>query len=448
MQIVHQRVGAQGTYGIAIVSVMLHDAEKLQADGEGKELAFFSDIGFGAVLPQQDQLMDLPAETTIDLGQVFEAQFAGNYYHYGGSLTRPPCTESVHWYILDEPAPISRSMVNNFKALFPSPMNNRPIQQINDRDVWINKIKTEKCEFGWCPPKEDDKKSKKASSDKKSKSDKESGKDSDKKSKSKSKSDKDKSDKKEPKKPAWKYSSTQKWEDDYPKCGGKKQSPVDVNTDKLDVVQGAGPGLNSRMTYNAVGPNAGFTFKNNGHAIVLDGNWGTLRLPDGDYLAKSLEFHFPSEHAVDGVLAAGEMQIVHQNPESDHVAIISIFLRDSDLLGQTGPVGFFDRLGFSSRLPVEDETIILGADTVLNIGGIFGPQFAGPYWHYEGSLTSPPCSEAVHWYVMQTAAGINRAMVNNFKSLFPSPANNRPVQDLNGRAMVGSELAVSADEFA
>lgn len=466
MQIVHQRVGAQGTDGIAIVSVLLHDAEMLQADGAGKELGFFSDLGFGAVLPQQKQMMDLPVETIINLGDVFEAQFAGNYYHYGGSLTRPPCTESVHWYILEEPAPITSSMVNNFKELFPSPMNNRPMQPINERDIWINRIKTEKCEFGWCPPDEDvkeasTKSSKKAKlGDKSSKSSKNgsSKKGSSEKGTSdkKKKSDKDtadkkkKSDKKE-EEVEWNYASVQKWEDDYSKCGGKKQSPVDVNTSNVQIVQGPGSALVSRMTYSAVGPNAGFTFLNNGHSMSLEGKWGTLRLPDGDYIAKTLHFHFPSEHAVDGVLAAGEMHIVHQRSDAtgtDGLAVIAVLLRDSDLLGQAGPVGFFDRLGFSSRLPVDGETIILGADTVLDIGAIFAPQFAGSYWHYEGSLTTPPCSETVHWYLMQTPAGINKAMVNNFKSLYPSPANNRPIQDVNGRAIVDTELSVSSKEFS
>merc|ERR1719329_1423911 len=310
--------------------------------------------------------MDLPMETVIDLGTVFAAQLGGNYYHYQGSLTRPPCTESVHWYILEQPAPISKSMVNNFKELFPSPMNNRPIQPINGRDVWIN-------------------------SDKKGK-----------------KSDK-KSDKKD--EAPWSYTSVQKWEEDYPKWGGDQQSPVNVMTDSLDSVQGAGAALNTRMTYGAVGPNANFQFANDGKSMVLEGNWGTLRLPDGDYIANSLNFHFPSEHAIDGMLFPGEMQIVHQRSDATGtkgLAIISIFLRDSDLLGQEGPVGFFDRLGFSSRLPVEDETIVLGADTIFNIGAIFAPQLAGAYYHYEGSLTTPPCSETVHWYLMQNAAGINK----------------------------------------
>jgi len=458
MQIIHQRIGAQGTDGIAIVSVMLHDAEMLQVDGEGKELGFFSDLGFGAVLPQEKQMMDLPMETVIDLGTVFAAQLGGNYYHYQGSLTRPPCTESVHWYILEQPAPISKSMVNNFKELFPSPMNNRPIQPINGRDVWINKIKTEKCEFGWCPPEEDKKSSKKGKGDDEAKK----GKSVDETSKKGKKSDKDdkksdkkgkKSDKKSDKKDEapWSYTSVQKWEEDYPKCGGDQQSPVNVMTDSLDSVQGAGAALNTRMTYGAVGPNANFQFANDGKSMVLEGNWGTLRLPDGDYIANSLNFHFPSEHAIDGMLFPGEMQIVHQRSDATGtkgLAIISIFLRDSDLLGQEGPVGFFDRLGFSSRLPVEDETIVLGADTIFNIGAIFAPQLAGAYYHYEGSLTTPPCSETVHWYLMQNAAGINKPMVNNFKSLFPSPANNRPIQSLKGRAVVRSEVAVSAAEFS
>merc|ERR1719503_25485 len=130
--------------------------------------------------------MDLPVDIVVDIGDIFKSQFAGNYYHYGGSLTRPPCTESVHWYILDTPAPISRAMVNNFKVLFPSPMNNRPIQPLNDRDVWVNRIKTEKCEFGWCPSEEES---------------------SEKSSKKSSKKDTDAEE------AEWHYSSVQKWED-------------------------------------------------------------------------------------------------------------------------------------------------------------------------------------------------------------------------------------------
>merc|ERR1719162_1508509 len=48
---------------------------------------------------------------------------------------------------------------------------------------------------------------------------------------------------------------------------------------------------------------------------------------------------------------------------------------------------------------------------------------------------------------MQTPAGVGKAMVNNFKSLFPPPANNRPVQPLNGRAVIDSDLATSPSEF-
>jgi len=267
----------------------------------------------------------------------------------------------------------------------------------------------------------------------------------------KKKGESDKNDKKKEASAKWNYASVQHWEDDYSKCGGKKQSPVDVKTSKIDKVNGPGSALNERLSYGPVGPNAGFQFENNGQSLSLEGNWGTLRLPDGDYIAKSLVFHFPSEHAVDGVLAAGEMHIVHQRSDAtgdDGLAVIGILIRDSSVLGQAGPVGFFDRLGFSSRLPVEDETIILSADTILDIGAIFAPQLAGPYWHYEGSLTTPPCSETVHWYLMQTPVGINKAMVNNFKSLFPSPANNRPIQELNERPIVNTELSVSSKEFA
>ena len=53
------------------------------------------------------------------------------------------------------------------------------------------------------------------------------------------------------------------------------------------------------------------------------------------------------------------------------------------------------------------------------------------YYTFPGSLTTPPCSEGVTWYVLKTQSSISSAQVAAFAKLYPRDA--RPIQPLNGR---------------
>ena len=55
------------------------------------------------------------------------------YYTYTGSLTSPPCTENVQWYVLKKPMEVSADQIARFGRLYP--MNARPPQPRNDRDM-------------------------------------------------------------------------------------------------------------------------------------------------------------------------------------------------------------------------------------------------------------------------------------------------------------------------
>jgi carbonic anhydrase len=55
------------------------------------------------------------------------------YYSFKGSLTTPPCTEGVLWYVLKTPGQISGDQVARFARIYP--MNARPVQPVNDRDI-------------------------------------------------------------------------------------------------------------------------------------------------------------------------------------------------------------------------------------------------------------------------------------------------------------------------
>ena len=56
-----------------------------------------------------------------------------DYYTYAGSLTTPPCTQDVTWFVLKTPVQISADEIARFGRVYP--MNARPVQPVNSRDI-------------------------------------------------------------------------------------------------------------------------------------------------------------------------------------------------------------------------------------------------------------------------------------------------------------------------
>lgn len=239
-------------------------------------------------------------------------------------------------------------------------------------------------------------------------------------------------------------------EEPFPLCSGDAQSPIDIPV--AEVATGSGTDtIAHHMKYHAIGERQ---IHNNGHNEQVNGDFGELYLPDGTYEVKQFDFHFPSEHSVNGKLAAGEIHIVHQRKGSngtDDLAVVAILLQEEKDLGEhfsakdrAVELNFLRQLGYGARVPGKDEKQDIDGKVDLNV---FSKEFSGPFYHYKGSLTTPPCSQTVHWYILQRPAAVQADMIETFKANFPSPANNRPVQPLNGRKIVYSEVSLDAAEF-
>ena len=147
-----------------------------------------------------------------------------------------------------------------------------------------------------------------------------------------------------------------------------------------------------------------------------------------------LQFHFhaPSEHQVNGQLADAELHLVHRNGLLDN-AVVGVLLRVG------APVNAeIEQILFDAPLAegdVELDGRFINATDVL-------PK-SKRYYTYSGSLTTPPCSEGVRWFILKEPVFVSQAAIDRLHQVitgFPDyggfPNNNRPVRPLNGRAIL------------
>jgi carbonic anhydrase len=55
------------------------------------------------------------------------------YFTFAGSLTTPPCSEGVTWYVLKNQSSLSAEQLQAFAKIYP--LNARPIQASNNREI-------------------------------------------------------------------------------------------------------------------------------------------------------------------------------------------------------------------------------------------------------------------------------------------------------------------------
>lgn len=222
----------------------------------------------------------------------------------------------------------------------------------------------------------------------------------------------------------------------YPTCGsGTSQSPVDI--DKGSVRRQNGPPLLIRYEPSEL------AIENTGHVVEVPipaDATDELRISGETYRLTQYHFHAPSEHKINGRLADVEAHFVHQNSQGS-LAVLSALFR----IGPH-PNPLLTKILFSAPVTAGDE-VSLGeanpAELLPGAGRKFDEnQNAKAFYTYNGSLTTPGCSQDVRWVVLADGGHVAPAAVERFHfviSLFPHyggyPNNNRPVQPLNGRTV-------------
>ena len=172
---------------------------------------------------------------------------------------------------------------------------------------------------------------------------------------------------------------------------------------------------------------------NNGHTVQVPYAPGSYVVIDGDrYSLLQFHFHSPSEHAVDGQLLDAELHLVHQN-DAGELAVVAVLLQKSKVKKS--------EVQKSERVPMAYGTISNNLPTKagdkIRTGTTISAQDLLPTqtttYRYAGSLTTPPCSEAVTWLVMDHPVELTAAQIERYEQLLNH--NNRPLQPLNERTV-------------
>jgi carbonic anhydrase len=222
----------------------------------------------------------------------------------------------------------------------------------------------------------------------------------------------------------------------YPICGtGTAQSPVNINTKAVTPLHGP------PLVINYVRSDLGI--ENTGHVVEVPtpaGVTDTLRIGKDTYQLVQYHFHTPSEHRINGRRADVEGHFVHQNSQGDIVVVGIFFRRDAH------PNPLLDKILLSAPVTAGDEVTVGEANPAELFPG-FGREAerelaVESFYTYDGSLTTPGCTEGVRWFVLADGGGVSQAAVRRFHfviSRFPDyggyPNNSRPVQPLNGRVI-------------
>merc|ERR1712166_257699 len=74
-----------------------------------------------------------PTES-FNLKTILNEKLSAHYITYAGSLTSPPCTEGVQWFVLGRPWNVPKGWVKSFKHAMPQP-NIRPLQELGEKSI-------------------------------------------------------------------------------------------------------------------------------------------------------------------------------------------------------------------------------------------------------------------------------------------------------------------------
>lgn len=201
----------------------------------------------------------------------------------------------------------------------------------------------------------------------------------------------------------------------YVACGtGRNQSPIDlanfVEAELDPIAYAYKPGTTEIL--------------NNGHTVQINYAAGSSITVNGHaFELKQFHFHAPSENTLNGKHFPMESHLVHADKDGN-LSVVALMFEEGAAnslltsLWEKMP----NKAGDKHALPAShDVSALLPSDR--------------DYYRFNGSLTTPPCSEGVWWFVVKQPASASKGQIEQFSKVMEHP-NNRPVHPVNARAVL------------
>lgn len=162
---------------------------------------------------------------------------------------------------------------------------------------------------------------------------------------------------------------------------------------------------------------------NNGHTVQVDiTNGSSITVDDIVFDLKQFHFHTPSENNINGNSYPLEAHFVHASKNGE-LAVVAVMFEEGEenealtelwakMPAKKGDTHSIDAKALNALLPKDRD-----------------------YYRFNGSLTTPPCTEGVRWLVMKKPLSISKSQIASFATVVHGH-NNRPVQATNARAIL------------
>ncbi|EUJ32278.1 eukaryotic-type carbonic anhydrase family protein [Listeria floridensis FSL S10-1187] len=193
---------------------------------------------------------------------------------------------------------------------------------------------------------------------------------------------------------------------------GDSQSPINIEPAKTEAMKDTGK-LELNYSDTVVDE------VDNGHAVQVD-DTGSAVINGRSFELTQFHFHAKSEHTVDGKHYPIEVHFVNQ-AQDGRLAVVGVFFKE----GAENP-------GFQTVLDNIKKGEKVEVSSKIDVAKMLPTNLS--YYHYLGSLTTPPLSENVEWYVMKNPVEVSKAQIEAFEKYYD--ANNRDTQPLNDRKVL------------
>ena len=208
---------------------------------------------------------------------------------------------------------------------------------------------------------------------------------------------------------------------------GHGQSPIDITNAEMSnapAIRASYKPAALRIVHNIHSADV----VNTGHSVQVNFPQGdSLTIGDTTYSLVQFHFHGPSEHSVNGKHFPMEMHLVHMSADK-RLAVIGVLIKEGKANKAFDPIwaNLPNKRGVETHL----EHVTIDVELLL-------PRNRAAY-RYDGSLTTPPCSEGVKWIVIREPVELSKAQIMAFSAILWK--NNRPVQPLYGRKILADQV--------